>query len=181
MIIETLEPIKDENGQIIYVSSTGQKLKPLSGLGLGYIEITADTNPDDIDGCEQWITYHQKLVQRYGRTNANQRFTQAWESQSFWAIDYNFCKYNCDFSNYFKSQGLDIGHLLSNVVCTTNEVVENTTEAVQTISQGVTTTSSVVSKAVPVLLIGLVAAVGYIGYQVATGKKSYNIAGYKIG
>jgi hypothetical protein len=173
MKTETLHPII-EDGQMVYVTNSGQQFKTLGA-------IPYDTDPKTISGCNNWKLWHISLVDKYGRAKANLIFEEAWENKSAFSYDYNFCKYDCDWSSYFKSQGIDIGHLLSNVICKTTDVSEDVLDTAGEISQGGITTAKVIKTAVPLALAGLLAFAGYYGYQVATGKKSLNIGPVKLG
>lgn len=172
-MIETLQAIR-ENGQTVYVSNSGQQFR---GLGA----VPYDTDPKTISGCNNWKLWHISLVDQYGRAKANLLFEEAWENQSFWGSDYNFCKYDCDWVNYFKSQGLDVGHLLSNITCKTTDVAEDVLDTAGELTQGGISTAKVLKNTVPILLVGVLAFAGYYGYQVATGKKTLQIGPVKLG
>lgn len=145
--------------------------------------ITADSTPDSPQdwGCNDWVVWHKRLVEAYGQNQANEIWVNAWESQSFWDTQFNFCKYDCDWSTYFKSQGLDAGHLLSNIVCKGKDVSEDVLDSAGEITKGGITTAKVLKTAVPALLILLAAGVAYVGYNVVTGKSEVNIGPLKLG
>ncbi|MEM9859405.1 MAG: hypothetical protein AAF843_18770 [Bacteroidota bacterium] len=136
--------------------------RSLQGLGLN-----ADSKPDTPKtwNCTDWMLWHKAMVPVIGKQAANDKFIQAFEGQGSFDYHFNFCKYDCDWVNYFRSQGLDMGHLLSNLVCTATDVTEDVTGAAGDLSKGVLNTAGVVKNLVPIALVGLVAGLGYIGYK----------------
>lgn len=90
---------------------------------VGAFTITADSAPvldgwgwEDYWGCADWVLWHQLNVTAYGKEAANQKFIEAWGSQSSDMHPYNWCKYDAGFANYFSQQGVDVGWLLSHLV-----------------------------------------------------------------
>jgi len=108
-------------------------------------EITADSTPeydipffpfDEAWDCGDWLIWHKKMKEKYGQQKANERFLEAWQKQSFWEWNQSFCKYNDEFVEYFKKQGLDGSHFLSTIVNNLKDSAENASEGVSSITAG---------------------------------------------
>jgi hypothetical protein len=115
--------------------------------------ITWDSKPDydgwgwdDYWSCADWITWHKELVKKFGKDKANQLWLTAWQQQDPFESNYSWCKYDTAFSNYLKSQGIDVGHLLSKVINTGGNVIENVGEAADS-------TTKILKWVLPVALI----------------------------
>ena len=118
--------------------------------------ITADSVPefdmpfnpfDSAWGVYEWIEWHKAMKAKYGQSEANSRFSQAWfVDQSAFSTPYNFWKYNNEFVDYFKKQGIEVGHFLSNTLINTGEAVVN-------VSEGVASASKFTKVLIPVALI----------------------------
>lgn len=119
-------------------------------------QITADSEPDydawGIDeywSCTDWIEWHKALAAKYGREQANSIWSQAWDKQGAWEHNYSWCKYNCDWSKYLLSQGIDASWLLPKAFCGLSNIVTNTIG----VGENVTGAAKTVSKVVTVALI----------------------------
>lgn len=106
--------------------------------------ITAQSTPDyDMPGnpfdsswtINDWITWHKAMKAAYGAEEAQNRFIDAWEAQSFWSFPYSFWKYNSTFTDYFNSQGFDVGHVLSKTVMNVSESAETITSALPSVAK----------------------------------------------
>ncbi len=122
--------------------------------------ITADSRPDYHNGLpwddywnsDQWVIWHKRLKERYGQRKANDMVAEAWAKNGFWAIPRSFSKYNSSFVNYFKSQGMDTGHMVSKLVLASNDIAQGAATGIKTLAR----LSPVIIPAV-VIGIGLVA------------------------
>lgn len=81
--------------------------------------ITWQSTPDIHGGyldsgwdCAKWIVWHKELKKHYGLEKANEICAEWWNKQSTFDTQYNWCKYNSDFLEYFKAQGFD-PHLIA--------------------------------------------------------------------
>jgi hypothetical protein len=93
---------------------------------LGAISLlTADSRPDSSWGCTEWMRWHEELEKVYGRQVANDFWLKKWKEQSKWSNNYNWCKYNGEFDQYFKSVDIDVGHLISDIVNAGADVADN--------------------------------------------------------
>ncbi len=133
-------------------------------MGLKSTLITADSKPDYDEwgpdyywGTEEWITWHKALKDRHGLAVANQLWLEGWKAQSIWDKPFNWAKYDSDFANYFKSQGIDVGHLLSKVVVAGETTVENVAQA-----------AVFTSNFLPTIITAGVILAGFIIYKEAT-------------
>lgn len=74
--------------------------------------------------CAQWMEWHQKNKQAFGKAVADQKFIAAWESQDFTASPKSWCKYKTWFRDYFMNEGIDVDNLLSAVAMPTYETLK---------------------------------------------------------
>lgn len=133
-------------------------------LGEGFLAdsvITADSTPeydipfwplDSAWDCHDWMTWHKRLKEKYGQDEANARFLEAWNKQSFWEWNQSFCKYGGEFVDYFAQQNLDAGNFVS-------KITRNLTEAGVNLSKGANSLSSSLTN----LNIGTVLTVAGLG------------------
>ncbi|MCK5700228.1 MAG: hypothetical protein KAI29_03720 [Cyclobacteriaceae bacterium] len=100
-------------------------------------QITAESTPDydmpfnPFDSAwtvNDWILWHKALKAKYGMEEAQRRFIEAWEDQSIWSMPYSWWKYNRTFTDYFNSQGFDVGHTLSKTVTNVSKAIESTSQ-----------------------------------------------------
>jgi hypothetical protein len=181
--------------EISYISGINS---PRIGCGcqrpaVGFFASAPDaTNPDSIPNtsvidstwdCSQWITWHKANVSAYGQSAANDKFQQYWSQLSTWDSAYNFCKYQSDFYNYFKSQGIDTGWWLSHLFVDASQIVNNTGSAAVNLSNAATNTTKVIQWLLPISVIALV-GIGalnlkksYANYSTSSPRLSVN--GYK--
>ncbi len=107
--------------------------------------ITADSQPD-IDNwgpdsywsCQDYITWHKLNVQAYGVDTANQKFVAAWQKLDAFDADYNWCKYESYFVDYFEGYGLKVGNILSSIWLSIGNIgsaVGNTTEGIKNLTE----------------------------------------------
>lgn len=121
--------------------------------------ITADSVPvpdgwgwGDYWSCAEYVQWHKLNVQAYGSDVANQKFVSAWSSISgILSTDhnYNWCKYDRSFADYFAAYGIDVGNILSNAVTAAGNIVN----AAGNVTQGVSNTTQLLKWALPVALV----------------------------
>lgn len=153
----------------------GTKIYYISGKAKLGNTITADSTPvldgwgwDDYWGCAQWVEWHKLNVVKYSKAIANSKFIAEWSKQDSFSNPYNWCKYNSSFANYFKSQGIDVGWLLSNLVVGANDVGTNVITATGNVSTGVVSASSGIETVGSVIKYALpfgAIALGYWAYK----------------
>lgn len=184
-MIETLQAIR-ENGQTVYVSNSGQQYKTLGGLGI----ITHDAVPDKPEdwGCAEWMFWHQALVKKHGVDIADQIWSTEFSNQPWYDLDKEWCQYNCGYAEYFnKNSKLRIAPAaklkcgIEDVAGGAGDVLTNAGDVLSDAGSGISDTIGIAKKALPVLLLGVLAFAGYYGYQVATGKKTLQIGPVKLG
>lgn len=137
-------------------------------FGIG--NITWDSTPDwDEWGwdtywyCDDWILYHEALLEHYGDLNtANKIWRNQWAKQSSFFSDTKFdCPIQKTFSQYFKDQGIDVGHwgsaLITPVLETGVNLSENANETITDLSN----TGKNLTKALPYIAIGAGALYAY--------------------
>ncbi len=98
--------------------------------------ITADSTPVE-DGwgwadywtCADWVEWHKQLKAVHGPDESKRIWVAAWEAQSVDANPYNWCKYDSVATSYLKSNGIDIGNIVSrltNTVSTLSKTADTT-------------------------------------------------------
>lgn len=122
-------------------SHTPKNRIALSGTG----DITADSEPvydtplwplDEAWNCYEWMVWHKKMKEKYGQETANERFLNAWSDMGYWEWNKSWCKYNDEFFEYFRKQGLDAGNFVSKIINNTKDTAVNTSEGAKSISAG---------------------------------------------
>lgn len=111
--------------RIYYISGVGSPLATLWNVTATSVPVLDGWGWDDYWGCAQWMEWHQKNVQAFGKAIADQKFIAAWEAQDFTASAHSWCKYDTTFRNYFQDQGIDIDNLLSSVAMPTYNFLKN--------------------------------------------------------
>lgn len=120
-------------------------MAPLGTLSV----ITADARPEKSWGCEEWMRWHQELEKVYGRQIANDFWIKSFKSQSLWDSEYNWCKYNAEFARYFKSVGINVGHIISNAWNAGTGVLNNLFGVVKFVTKpGVLITIGIIAAAI---------------------------------
>jgi hypothetical protein len=116
--------------------------------------------PEDMDdwGCSNWKDYYNRNKTAGGKSYAVTLVSAELERVGGWA-DVHLCKYDCEFVKYFRSEGIAIGHIISNLFCSIDNVAaaaENTTDSVNTVSK-------IISN--PLVIIAGLGLGGYIVYN----------------
>ena len=115
---------------------------------------------DDIWQCEEWQRWWIALLGYYGREEATNRWVYAY--QRYYYETYfddvankipSGCSWNCDFINYFRTQGIDVAMLGAETTCNLIDIVSNTVNVVENVTSGVAKTSSVWSDLLPIVSV----------------------------
>lgn len=131
--------------------------------------ITADTKWSSDWSCEDWIAYHKALKAELGKDQADQTWLQAWNEQSAWASNYNWCKYGAAFNSYVNAEKLPVTHLLADLFSGGTRVGENVIGAAESTSKVPINVANVLKWLVPtVLILVVIGAIIYFGkkYQI---------------
>ena len=119
------------------------------------INITYDSKPDYDDWgydeywtCEDWRIWYTKLKDHYGKSQAYTIWTNAWLKQDIWESNYSWCKYDTHFTEYMKAEGINVGHVVSNIINTGGEVLEDVTG-------GIVNTTKLIKYGLPFIVIGV--------------------------
>lgn len=127
-------------------------------------EITCNSMPDISGGwldsgwsCNQWMLWHKKLVECYGKEQANEIFIDQWEKQSSIDTQYNWCKYDREFMNYFSKQGFTT-HGIAELWVSAGNVADNVGKGAENTSSG----AQFLAKFLPYLLIVVLLAMLYL-------------------
>ena len=129
--------------------------------------VTADSEPD-YDGwgpdsywtCGDWLNWYLANRKRYGREAAKRKFVPAWERNGPLSAAEK-CPYDTVMVDTLLRDGIDIRTWVSAVV---NPVVgggAKLAEGAETVVKDTARTAKMLGYAVPVLVTGTVAAVGY--------------------
>lgn len=151
-------------------------------IGEGGI-ITADSIPDldewgidDYWSCNDWITWHKAVTQKYGLDNANLVFAKFWNEQTFGAHALGCRTVDSEFRQYVASVGLyeivwkgagGLKYLLQPV----GAVMQTGGSIGTQVLQGLQTTSKGLGIIVPLLAFGTVGLLLVYGYRKATKSK----------
>lgn len=110
-------------------------------------DITAESIPaydipffpfDEAWSCQDWMQWHRKLKEKYGRQVANKKFLEAWQKLGFWEWNQSFCKYNSEFTGYFEEQNLDPHNFVSRTVEGGKRTAENVAKSAENLSAAFT-------------------------------------------
>ena len=185
------------------------QLQQLNGLaGLGQVTTIAwDTVPhtDGATGkevewtCMDWVTWHKRLVTRWGRDEANRIFISWWEKirgEVPWYVPFpyqDFCGYGSDFLNYFRSVGLTdhisfIAGIVAPIYSGATEIASGVEQVSTEVSQAAvqttkaaTGTAKTVKVLLPVVLIGSIGLIGWYAYKnYIRGKSRIKVKGQTI-
>lgn len=136
------------------------------------INITATSKPDYDEwgfdtywSPEEWIAWHKALKRAYGQQKANMIWAKAWYAQGFWDKPFSFYKYNKNFTDYLRSQGIDIGNPFSKVFVASEKIVDATTEAAVDVASGAARTLKATSSLLPLLVLGVLGGGLYLLYN----------------
>lgn len=142
--------------------------------------ITADSKPvycvfggSDCWTCNDLITWHQQMVAKYGKDQANTTFIDSWTNDSPVLCEQYDCRsFNSTFRTYFTQQGI-LPSLYSGIGVIAQPIgfVTDTTNGLASIAGSLgasaKNTANVMKYAVPVIV--LIVAVGLLVY---VGKQS---------
>jgi len=145
---------------------------------MGFLNSAPDaTNADSVPplseldsqwGCAEWMQWHTANVNKYGKDTANQKFISNFSQLSTINNAFNFCKYNCDWAQYFGSYGIDVSDVASRAVCSAVTVVDaagnvatSAAGAATSAAQGASSTVSTLSKLLPIAGIAIAAWLAY--------------------
>jgi len=129
--------------------------------------ITADSTPvydgwgwDDYWSCEDWISWHKALKEKFGKASADLKWIDAWNAQSIDASPYNWCKYGTGFNSYVNKEGLPVTHLLADVISGGTKVGENLIDTATNASGIPVNIAKILKVAIPIVLV--LAIVGFV-------------------
>ncbi|MCC6721750.1 MAG: hypothetical protein IT243_06065 [Bacteroidia bacterium] len=118
--------------------------------------ITANSYPDYNSiglgsswSCSDWITWHKLLKDAIGKDRADSLWVKAWEGQSSFANNYNWCKYDSTWNDYVKSEKLSVTNLISDAVVGGKKIGEN-------VLGGVVNASNIFKWALPILILAAI-------------------------
>jgi hypothetical protein len=155
-----------------YLTQEAAEAATIKANSVATSTITAESAPNSSWGCQELIVWHKRLVERYGKEAANEKYILHWDDLSTWNYAKNFCRYDNGFVAYFMSQGLDLRSFISAIFTnTTQAVVSTTDDVVKTLDQstGAFASSAKTAKIViPVLIVALGAGALFYANTVAS-------------
>jgi hypothetical protein len=109
--------------------------------------------------CEHWKMWYNKMKDAYGVSTAVDRFVNAWNYADNWGWTINltagqWCGIDCDFINYFRTQGIDVAVTGSSNFCTLVDVTTDLIDATKHTSEGIKKTASLASTWLPIAIVG---------------------------
>lgn len=165
--------------QVRNLNSWISTVKPTSTVPSTYSGLPAD---QDNWSCDDWIIYYKRMKAAMGKAKALEIVQIDAGNTGFFA-NIQFCKGDCDFINFFKSEGLPTGNFISDLYCGASSVVQSTTRAVTNVAASTSTavsnvassasevvsnvagTAGTLSRMLPIIVIGGVAVAGFIAYK----------------
>lgn len=130
---------------------------PSSPLYSTYEDMPEDTHDWN---CTQWIEYYKRNKSSLGQDKAVYIVSVDMESNGPFS-DLATCKYDCNFMNFFRAEGVPIESAWSDIYCSVQDIVK----------VGTSTTKTLADVMKILLPIGLVVGVGYIGYNIVQKTK----------
>ena len=123
-------------------------------------------------GCADWMEWHKANVKTYGKDVANTKFTTQFNQLSSWNSEYSFCKYNCDWAQYFGNYGIDVSDVFSRATCSAVKVIDDAGSVVTNTTGGLSTGSSVIKWLLPIgVIVGAAWAVDKYVYPIFPKRK----------
>lgn len=143
----------------------------LGFLGLGnkkpsYPDISVYSGfPMDQDDwtCSHWKQYYQNIKALAGRDAAVNAVSVDLDNISLFSSAHT-CKFNCDWMDFMRGQGVDVASLLSSVYC----IVYRPVRGAEKVTKHAVGFASFITH--PVVILGLVGVVGGIVYYSPIGK-----------
>jgi hypothetical protein len=130
------------------------------------------TVSNDIDswGCDTWILYYKLMKAKLGKVEAQRILLIDADRASFFATLFTSCKGDCNFINYFKSEGIPTGNFITDLYCGTTQTAVDIVEGTGAIVSGASNTAKTIGTLLPVVIIGGTVAYGVYLYR-KYGKK----------
>lgn len=79
--------------------------------------------------CNDWISWHKKIAERFGVERANEVTQQWWDRLPWYDKKKLTCFYDCAFYNYFRNAGGGWSTLIPTLICKTDEVASKVYES----------------------------------------------------
>ena len=141
--------------------------------------ITAESSPDyddwgwdDYWSARDWMTWHRRMKEEYGKEKANIRFLTAWEKQSSLSSPLDTRTFDADFKRYAKDNGFYEGlfdpgilKLILKGISLGLDVTEATIEAVDETAGTLPAIGKIIKYGVPIILIALILGTGWWAYK----------------
>lgn len=131
--------------------------------------ITADSKPDfdswgpdDYWSCDDWIFWHKKLKEKFGKDQADLTWINAWNSQGGTEHNYNWCKYGGSFNDYVRDEKLGVSWVLPNLLNDAAGLINSAGSSLGNVGDLITNVTKVLKWAIPALVI--VASIGVLIY-----------------
>lgn len=110
--------------------------------------------------CTEWMQWYDLNAQKYGTAKAQAKFVDGFShndnnsSLAFDPMGYT-CGYDCDFTNYMRTKGIDVSNFGTQNTCTLVSIPTNLIDAGAATSEAVKTTAQTLNYVGPVFVAGL--------------------------
>lgn len=137
-------------------------------------------NRDGYWDCNDWMTWHKKVAEKYGVARANEVFMIWWNKQGFWSYANSDCMLlNRTFREYFGKAGLKLDELAlyvtkpldfvkdtsGKIIDTAEAVVKNAGDAAANTTKSAANLAKVLTALVPIAVTGIVVVAGVYVYK----------------
>lgn len=129
--------------------------------------------PKDMDDweCENWKSYYLKVKSKFGKQRAIEVINIDSERASAFSSIKNGCKYNCEFTSFFKREGLKTGNIFSNLFCATDSVVTTATDTISNVASDGGSVASNISKTAKIVTSPIFLITGLAGSLIYYNRK----------
>ncbi len=103
--------------------------------------------------CIDWIAWNDALEAKFGREEANRRFNQYWQQQSWYDKQYLTCKYDSYWIDYWLKRDIDVRDTATKVIVGAQDLVGNTAEAISSTTASLGKSINIFGKLIPVVTI----------------------------
>lgn len=130
----------------------------------------------DVWGCNDWITWHKAMMNKYGRDRANNTFLKHWDNLATGSSAIDCRSFNTAFRDYTKKVGLydalysGLG-IIAKPIGVTTDVISGAGDVIGGVAKGAGNAGKTLKVILPVILIAIAAMFIMVAY-----KKSQSLA-----
>lgn len=106
--------------------------------------------------CPDWMAWFDVMELAWGTQTAQQKFASAWSHPDNWKFLSNgySCSQDCSFIKIMMERGIDVADTGLHTLCSLSNVPYNLVKAGENITEGIRDTTSLVSKIMPIAILG---------------------------